>query len=258
MAVPLLALLLVLALDLRPSAAAAEDAAVQPRECVVLLHGLGRSGLSMKALEWRLEDAGYGVVNLSYPSLSYAIEDLAPLAVEEGAELCRVQGLMRINFVTHSLGGILVRQYMAAASLKGLHRVVMLGPPNGGSQVAEYYSNIEALRPLEPQAIMQLGTGENSVPQRLGPVSFELGVIAGASRQSNLLPGFPDVPSDGTVALTETVVDGMKDFIQLPTSHTFMMWNTQVLEQVVHFLRFGQFDHGGRDQDPAAQDAVPG
>jgi triacylglycerol lipase len=218
------------------------EPSTRPRECVVLLHGLWRSGLSMKALEWKLSDAGYAVANVSYPSLAYPIAELAQRAVEEGVVRCRAMDLERINFVTHSLGGILLRQDLTSGRIEGLHRVVMLGPPNQGSQLADYVHSLEFLRPLEPQAIAQLGTGEESVPLQLGPVDFELGVIAGTTNRRWGLPGIPEEASDGTVAVSETMVAGMVDFLELPVSHTFMMWNPDVLEQVVHFLRYGVFE----------------
>jgi triacylglycerol lipase len=215
----------------------------QSQECVVILHGLGRTEWSMKPVQWRLEEAGYTTVNITYPSLTYPIEELAEMAVHDGVSECRALGLQRINFVTHSLGGILVRQYLSVRGIEGLHRVVMLGPPNQGSQAADYFGELAFLSPLGPEAIAQLGTGEESLPRQLGPVNFELGIIAGASSQDTLLPGFPDEMSDGTVALTETVVHGMSDFLQLSVSHTFMMWDSDVLDQVVYFLQSGSFDH---------------
>ncbi len=217
-------------------------ASAAPRACVILLHGLWRTELSMKALQWGLEEAGFEVVNSTYPSLSYPIEELAVMAVEEGLGECLVRGLERIHFVTHSLGGILVRQYLMARDIQGLHRVVMLGPPNQGSQVADFMYAWKVLRPFTPEAVVQLGTGEESIPLHLGPVSFELGVIAGTANGRGTLPGVPEVASDGTVAVAETVVPGMLDFLEMPVGHTFMMWNSAVLHQVIYFLRNGVFD----------------
>lgn len=221
-----------------------------PVECVVLLHGLWRTELSMKPLQWELADAGYVVVNPTYPSLSYPIEELAVMAVEEGVGGCRAQGLERIHFVTHSLGGILVREYLSHREIVGLERVVMLGPPNQGSQVAEYVYSLGALRPFTPEAVAQLGTGENSIPLRLGPVTFQLGVIAGTA-SLGAMPGSPEGASDGTVAVAETVVPGMLDFLEMPVSHTFMMWSDEVQLQVIHFLRNGMF-YRGADIAPAS------
>jgi hypothetical protein len=118
----------------------------------------------------------------------------------------------------------------------------MLGPPNQGSQLADYVHSIEFLRLLEPSAVAQLGTGNGSVPRQLGPVDFELGVIAGTVNRRPPILGIPDEPSDGTVTVAETRVPGMADFVELPTSHTFMMWNPDVLVQVLYFLDHGNFD----------------
>jgi len=209
--------------------------------CVVLLHGLGRTALSMKALQWRLEDAGYGVVNITYPSLSYPIQELSRMAVDEGLAGCAALGLDRVSFVTHSLGGILVRQYLAQHDIPGLQQVVMLGPPNQGSQMADYLESLTLLEPFLPSAVVQLGLSEQSVPRRLGPVNFQLGVIAGTVNYLPFLPGQPEL-GDGTVAVSETLVSGMADFLELPVSHTLMMWDKDVAEQVVFFLEHGVFN----------------
>ena len=224
--------------------------AAGPVECVVLLHGLWRTELSMKPLEWGLAEAGYVVVNPTYPSLSYPIEELAVMAVEEGVGDCRAQGLERIHFVTHSLGGILVREYLSHQDIAELQRVVMLGPPNQGSQVADYVYSLDLLRPFTPEAVEQLGTGANSIPGRLGPATFQLGVIAGTAK-TGIFPGSPDGASDGTVAVAETVVPGMLDFLEMPVGHTFMMWSDAVLRQVIYFLRHGMF-YRGADMAPTS------
>ena len=224
------------------SAAVAEYRDAAAGECVVLLHGLWRTGWSMKRIEWALEDAGYPVVNVSYPSLNHGIEELSVIAVENGVTECRLRHLDRISFVTHSLGGILLRQYLADRDIVGLHRVVMLAPPNQGSQLADFYHGAPGFALFEPAAVAQLGTGEDSLPRRLGPVSFELGIIAGTRNLRAYLPGVPEGPGDGTVSVAETVVPGMLDFLELPVSHTFIMWSGAVLEQVVAFLREGRFE----------------
>jgi len=237
-----LLLTVVLSLPMPLVAQPPREAPTRHLECVVLLHGLWRSALSMKALEWGLSEAGFAVVNPSYPSLSHPIQELARIAVDEGLAGCREQGLGIIHFVTHSLGGILVRQYLAYGAIPGLHRVVMLGPPNQGSQVADFIASVDALELVMPDIVEQLGTGEKSIPRQLGPVTFELGIIAGTSNGRAMLPGFPEVASDGTVAVAETIVPGMLDFLEMPVGHTFMMWNEAVLEQVIHFLSYGAFD----------------
>jgi triacylglycerol lipase len=225
------------------SSSSTEDNATD-QQCVVLLHGLGRSSVSMKGLEWRLEQEGYAVLNKSYPWMNFRIGELAAIAVEPGLEGCRQQGKSTINFVTHSLGGILLRQYLELNSIAGLGRVVMLAPPNQGSTRADHLLANELLGPLLPEPAQQLGTGEDSVPRQLGPVRFELGVIAGNNGRDLPSPGLEDIPNDGTVAVAETRVDGMQDFIVLEVDHSFLMWRSVVLDQVVTFLREGRFNHG--------------
>ena len=211
------------------------------RPCVILLHGLWRSSWSMKNLQWGLEGAGYPVVNEGYPSSTLPIQQLAAIGVEQGLEGCSEIGHEEVAFVTHSLGGILVREYLSDREIHGLRRVVMLGPPNGGSQMAEYAESATLLKPFMPEAVTQLGTSDESVPRQLGPVSFELGVIAGTLNYLPFLPGQPEGPSDGTVAVAETIVPGMADFIEMPVGHSLMMWDNDVLAQVIYFLEHGMF-----------------
>lgn len=227
--------------------------------CIVLLHGLGRSSVSMKGVEWRLEEEGFSVVNLSYPWAKQTIEQLARLAVGNGLDGCRELQQSPVGFVTHSLGGILLRQYLEETAIDHLGRVVMLAPPNQGSIMADHLLANELVEPLLPEPAHQLGTGAESIPLQLGPVDFELGVIAGNNTRAWVSPGLEDVPNDGTVAVDETRVDGMRDFIVLDVDHSFLMWRSAVLDQVVRFLREGRFDHsleaGAAAAGPSAVDA---
>jgi len=216
---------------------------VEPTHCVVLLHGIGGFALLLRSMELSLEEQGYFVANVTYPSLTEPIESLAVEAAEEGLERCAAQGLSRIHFVTHSMGGILVRQYLSQKPITGLERVVMLAPPNQGSRFADYVGDSPLGKVYEPDALAQLGTGDESVPRRLNAPDFELGIIAGTRNLRKLIPGTPTEPSDGVVTVDETKAPGMKDFLLVPTTHTTIIWNDEVQRQTAHFLRKGRFDH---------------
>ncbi len=215
-------------------------------ECVVLLHGLARSADSMADLQNHLQREGYTVANIDYPSRDYAIAELAPMAINQGLEQCRAQGSHRIHFVTHSLGGILVRQYLAKKPapdpLPVLGRVVMLGPPNQGSEIVDNLKDIPGYALWNGPAGSQLGTGSNSVPRQLGPAHFELGIIAGTYTMNPFLSQYLPGQNDGKVSVASTRMEGMDDFIALPTTHTFMMVNERVINQTLFFLMNGRFD----------------
>ncbi len=217
-------------------------------ECVVLLHGLARTAASMARLEEALTDAGFAVANIDYPSRKHAIEQLAPLAMEKGLAACRSRRAETVHVVTHSLGGILVRYYLAEHDLPEHHlpklgRVVMLGPPNRGSQVVDKLAWIPGFGLWNGPAGFQLGTGEDSLPRQLGPARFTVGVIAGTRSLNPVFSRFLPGPDDGKVALESTKLEGMQDFLALPHTHTFMMRSAGVIRQTIFFLRNGRFDH---------------
>lgn len=215
--------------------------AAPAQDCVVLLHGLARSERSMAPLAERLAGE-YRVVNLAYPSREAPIEALSRV-VGRGFEACRARSRGRTHVVTHSLGGILLRHYLAGRSVPQLGRAVMLGPPNQGSEIVDALGDLALFEWINGPAGRQLGTGPDSVPRALGPVDFELGVIAGTRSWEPWVAHHLPEPNDGKVAVASTRVEGMRDFVSLPVTHTFMMRDPRVHHQVVHFLRTGRFDH---------------
>jgi Alpha/beta hydrolase family len=211
-------------------------------DCVVLLHGLARTSSSMSKMEEALREEGYATANIDYPSRDHEIAELAEIAVGQGLASCRaIDGVEKIHFVTHSLGGILLRQYLSSSSIAELGRVVMLGPPNQGSRASDEMQNVPGFDWLNGPAGYQLGKGENSVPLALGPVEFELGVIAGNRSIDPITSAVLVNPDDGRVSVEDTKVEGMDDFIVVEHSHAFMMRMRRPIELTKTFLRTGSF-----------------
>jgi hypothetical protein len=209
-------------------------------ECVVLLHGLTRTGQSMKTLEFALKKASYKVVNARYPSTQKPIEQLASY-VGKAAQKCG--GADKINFVTHSMGGIVLRAWLRDDRPANLGRVVMMAPPNQGSEVVDAFDGRGIFGVMGPAA-KELGTGPDSLPRKLGPANFSLGIIAGDKSSNQMFASELKGPNDGTVTVASTKLQGMKDHITLHVGHTFMMNNPLVVAQVLTFLRKGRFDRG--------------
>jgi len=210
------------------------------KDCVVLLHGLSRTQNSMLVMQLALERAGYKVVNSTYASNDNSIEELTG-HIDKAVAQCGDAG--QIHFVTHSLGGILLRLWITEHRPANFGRAVMLGPPNRGSEMADTFRHMRLYELLIGPAGQQLGSDAKSVPNRLGAADFDVGIIAG-DRSSLPLPGIFQGPNDGLVTVESTRLEGMADHITLPVTHTFMMNNPIVIAQAMHFLETGKFDHG--------------
>lgn len=195
-------------------------------EAVILLHGLGRTARSMAGLGRHLEAAGYRVANWDYRSAAATFQEHADALRRIARALDDDPALARIHFVTHSLGGIVVRFGLSHFALRKQGRVVMLAPPNRGSRLARLLAPVvgRLVRPLG-----QLSDDPESDVNRLPPLpgGAEVGVIAARG--------------DGKVRVADTHVEGERDHLVVPGWHTFLMDRVDVKDAVVRFLRGGRF-----------------
>jgi pimeloyl-ACP methyl ester carboxylesterase len=200
----------------------------------------------MKRVEWALRREGYTVRNLSYASRQHDIPTLAEQAL--GPFFAHWAAKEPLHFVTHSMGGILLRQFlMMHPKVPKPRRVVMLGPPNRGSEIVDRLRNWPPYARVNGPAGLQLGTGPESAPNQLAELTgVEVGIIAGSVSLNPLFTRWIRQPSDGKVSIESTRLDGMSDHIVLPTSHTWMMWRGGVIDHIRAFLRNGRFAPPGK------------
>jgi hypothetical protein len=195
----------------------------------------------MQAIADALYEAGFSTANVDYPSQAGTVEVLAPMAVNTGLTECRQAGAERIHFVTHSIGGILLRYAHAQSPIPDLGRVVMLGPPNQGSELVDITRDWPTAELFSGEAGLQLGTDPDSIPMLLGPVDFELGIIAGTGSINFIMSAMLPDPNDGKVTVASTRVEGMDDFLLVENSHHYITESEIVIQNTVSFLRTGAF-----------------
>jgi pimeloyl-ACP methyl ester carboxylesterase len=209
---------------------------------VVLLHGIARRARSLAGLEHRLRSAGYATLNLDYPARRTGLQEIAAGLHQPIARFA--DGLDgRLHFVTHSMGGLVARVYIAQHRPAPLGRVVMLAPPNEGSEIADLLRRNPLYRAFFGPAGAELVTARpDGLRRLLGEVDYPLGVIAGDRSlyplSSLLLPR----PNDGRVSVARTQVAGMSDHLTLHATHPLIMRNREAVRQALHFLEHGRFD----------------
>jgi pimeloyl-ACP methyl ester carboxylesterase len=209
---------------------------------VVVVHGILRSSKSFDTMCRRLRKEGYTVVTFDYPSTRFDIPQSAEFLHRVVETL---DGIEEIHFVVHSMGGLIVRQYRAQHVDLRVKRMVMLGVPNHGAQLADRFRKLGLFRAIFGPAGQQLATSADGLIAGLPIPDFEFAVIAGARGTLNgynpLIPG----DDDGTVSVASTRLPGAADFLTVKSLHSFLMGNNDVIEATVRFLREGQFRENG-------------
>ena len=212
-------------------------------DSVMLLHGLGRTHFSMLKMESALKHEGYRVINLSYPSRKKNIAQLADEIISRGVEESQQHQANTIHFVTHSMGGILLRDYLSKHKIEHLGHTVMLSPPNKGSELVDRLRNNFFFKWILGPAGSELGTDPSSTPKKLNKVDFPVGIITGNKNTvfdgyfANMITG----ENDGKISVESARVNGMVDFLVTANNHTLIMNDAKVIKQTIHFLRKGRF-----------------
>ncbi|GLC24661.1 esterase/lipase family protein [Roseisolibacter agri] len=228
----------------------------QERGTVVLVHGLGRTRWSMAPLAWAARRRGYAVVNWGYRSRRGTVAMHAAGLADRLAQLA-AQGVGPVHLVTHSLGGIVVRASLelpaASAWRHRLGRIVMLAPPNQGSELADRLRAWRVTRRVLGPAFLALGTGPESVARQLGalPAGIEVGVVAGTRNWNPLFGRWMPRPHDGKVSVASTRLAGMTDFSAVARGHTFLMLAPDVHARIFAFLAHGRFMPDRPRPDPS-------
>ncbi len=216
------------------------------QETVVLLHGIARTGKSLRLLEKFLQREGYKTIRITYPSTRASIDEIAEKLHETHLNQDTWGKSRKIHFVTHSMGGLVTRRYLDKYKdilpLEKIGRVVMLGPPNKGSDVADLLHELWPYQWFYGPAGSELTT--KSRKENVENIYYDVGIVAGTKDWpyvpvSLIMPG----ESDGLVSVEHTKLDGMKDHLCVSATHTFLMNKTNVQKQVIHFLKNGKFEH---------------
>lgn len=225
-------------LNLVPTPLIAKAQMDSSKEVVILLHGLGRTSRSMDTLQSNLEKEGYFVKNINYPSRKYSCEILVETYI--APIISNYKNAQKIHFVTHSLGGILIRLYLLANELPNLGSVVMLGPPNKGSGIVNKLRRYKLVKWYMGPAFLELSTDPDSIPNQLVMPNYSIGVIAGTKSYNPFLSSFLKGQNDGKVEVSSAHIQGVSLKV-LPVSHTWMMKNKKVIKNVIYFLRNNSF-----------------
>lgn len=208
-------------------------------EGIILLHGILRTAKCMNGLAKFLESNKFKVLNLNYPSSKY---DIASIATSLNATINEFANqVTKIHFVGYSMGGLIIRAYLNLHRPDNLGRVVMLGTPNQGSEIADFLKDFFLYKKLYGPAGQQLITDQMSFKEIFGAINYELGVIAGVSPYYMVANKIIGRESDGRVSVVSTQINGMQDHVIIKSGHTLLPANKQAWQLTLNFLSKGSF-----------------
>ena len=209
---------------------------------VILLHGLGEGRGSMRPLAAYLrEHHDASVLTFGYASPRAGVDDHARAL---GSVIAGLGDADRISLVGHSLGNIVVRRWMAdapAADLDRIDRMVMLGAPNQGSDLARRVSKVWLLSKLSTGAAREMVLDWPRIAEKLVVPPCPFGIIAGGTGDAEGYSPMLEGDDDAVVRVEETRLEGADDFLLIPVRHAFMMRDPTVQEATASFLKGGSF-----------------
>lgn len=203
---------------------------------VVLLHGLWRSHHAMDELALDLHAKGYETINLPYPSFRKSLDEIVTEVAEQLGDSDK-----KTHFVTHSMGGIVIRKLAHDFPNKVTGRIVMLAPPNQGSEIIDWMEDCSFVQWSLGPGGMELSS--ESVTQSIPGFSHqeEVGVIMGCGQNLPIFQPLLDGENDGIVTVDGGMTEGVSELIVTPTNHCFIMANPKVKAQITEFLSKGCF-----------------
>jgi triacylglycerol lipase len=224
------------------AAAGSNSRLALPGDYVVVIHGLAWVRDTLKPTAKHLQDEGYQVVRFKYDSRQTLDE---PALAQEITHLLQTEcpdPTRRIHFVAHSMGTVVTRSYLQQHSLPNLGQVVLMAPPNQGTELADAIGKSKLLQEIFGRGAIALGTDASSLPNRLAPPTYSPGVIMGDRSMfwptSWMLPG----RDDGVIAVERGKLPGMGGFIVLPANHIRLPGDVSVLRAMDAYLRTGTFE----------------
>ncbi|MDE2578071.1 MAG: alpha/beta fold hydrolase [Hyphomicrobiales bacterium] len=214
-------------------------------DTVALLHGIANRAASLYRIELALRAAGYNARGVNYPSTSCSIDEIVD-RIDAQLTTLAAQTPGRLHIVAHSMGGLVARAWLARRRAQNTGALVMLGTPNGGSELADRLSRYGFYRMFGPAGAQLTTAAAPDLNRDLGRPYYPVGVIAGDRSVNPLAWRVFPCAHDGAVSVEASRLDGMTDHIVMPVSHTLMLLDRRVIAQTLHFLREGRFVHADR------------